>query len=644
MAIHILSSEVIDQIAAGEVVERPSHLVKELVENSIDAGATELEVEYEQGGRFVKVIDNGCGIEKSELHLSLSRHATSKIKAADDLWDLSSFGFRGEALSSLSAVSKLTLVSKVKNQKSAYQLVSEFGSLSEVVPVGGDQGTSIVIERLFENVPARLKFLKSESAEGTQIKNVLKAMALSNPGVSFRVRNKGKLVFYWPAIAGENLDQNKLKRAEQVLDQENLYFGEADVLGCKVQVALSAPNNTAKTSKQIWLFVQNRWVQDRGLQAAVRDGFRGLLMHGEFPICAVWLATKPDQVDVNIHPNKSQIKFETPSNAFRAVLRTTRAVLEEAPWLEGLLGASNEFNNNSSNPVPPLQAPPEFNDVFIGDEFNKSQFKQKSSFKDFSAAPEVSGAIDTYSYKYLNAESIKKQFQGANSATLLNEKSEGSTFNLDKSSSASTAPSVPSETTQKGYWANLQVLGQANLTYILSQSRNGLVIIDQHAAHERVAYERLMLSWKTGNFEIQNYLIPLIVDLEVEQVDVLIDNIQEINKLGIELDRSGPSTLSVRAAPVLVSEKSLIVVLQRFANELIDKGGSFAMEKHISGLCATLACHSVVRAGQALSLEEMNLLLVQMDEFSLSSFCPHGRPVFVEYPYYKLERDFGRTV
>ncbi|MCX7979389.1 MAG: DNA mismatch repair endonuclease MutL, partial [Bdellovibrionaceae bacterium] len=276
MAIHVLPPDVVDQIAAGEVVERPAHMVKELIENSLDAGARRIEVDFSLGGRAVQVRDDGSGIDSEDLAKALDRFATSKIRSADDLWRLKSFGFRGEALASISAVSELTMISRPPGAERAARVKSTFGRRGAVESVGGDPGTTVVVENLFENVPARLKFLKSSAAEHTQIKNTLKALALSHPQVEFRVREEGKLIFAYSPGA-------RLQRCEQVLEVKPLYEGSAECDGVKATVIFAAPDQVARSAKNIWIFVQNRWVQDRGLQTAVFEAYRGLLMHGEYP-------------------------------------------------------------------------------------------------------------------------------------------------------------------------------------------------------------------------------------------------------------------------------------------------------------------------------------------------------------------------
>lgn len=618
MSIQILSPEVVDQIAAGEVVERPAHLVKELVENSIDAGATRVHVEFFDGGRIVKVIDNGKGMSPEDLPKALERFATSKISKTDDLWSLRTFGFRGEALASIAAVSKLTLTSRREGDEQAHQLISEYGRKKDLDKVGGSQGTTILIENLFDNTPARLKFLKSDSAENTAIKTTLKAMALSHFDVEFRIQENGKLVSFWPAC------KNRKDRVEQILEIKPLFEGEAVRENVRAYAVFADPHNVAKTSKNIWLFAQNRWIQDRSLQAAVNEAYRNLLMHGEYPIAAVWVETDPDCVDVNIHPTKSQVKFQEPSLAFRAVAGALRSTLEQAPWIVRNTGSAAHTSApvassvTAANEVNPA-AMPQQNLSFQDRSLDVTQF-QKKEFNFPKSVPPSSVQQPQTTYQAL-AESAS-----------------------DRESFAPAMASAAATESPMGYWSSLEVLGQANLTYIVTQSREKIVFVDQHAAHERVVFEKLMTAWKGGKVDIQEFLFPLAIDMSPEKVEALLAMGKEIERLGVHIEALGPGTVGVKAAPLMIKESSLSGVLDKMATEIVDQGGSYSLERTVGDICATMACHSVVRAGQSLSHDQMKNLLRDMDLFPLSSFCPHGRPVSVEYPFYKLEKDFGRIV
>ncbi|MBL7672381.1 MAG: DNA mismatch repair endonuclease MutL [Bdellovibrionaceae bacterium] len=592
MNIQVLSSEVIDQIAAGEVVERPAHLVKELIENAIDAGALEVEIDFSEGGRRVRVTDNGKGMCADDLCRAFDRHATSKIVESGDLWKLQTYGFRGEALASIAAVSQITAVSRMAHESLATRLQIAFGQKRESESVAGIVGTTVLVTGLFENIPARRKFLKSDAAETNQIRLVIKALALSHPEVGFRWLEAGQMQAFWPAV------ETHVNRAEQVLDLQGLFEGEFVGDGVQVRAAMASPETVAKTAKNIWIFAQRRWIQDRALTAACMEAYRNLLMHGEYPSCCLWIETAPDQIDVNVHPTKSQVKFQEPSQIFRAVFHALRDQLEKGPWLKTRqpMGASPFQGAPPSSPFLGEQK------KFYAAELEQVQYQQKS----FQAAP------ITYS--------VESEFQ---------------------------TPDVPSEaiSVQLGPWSRLQVLGQAAQTYIICQSGEALVLIDQHAAHERVAFEKLLEAWNGGvRLEVQTFLFPLSLDLSESQIEALETQKDLLLKLGIEWERLGPLTLGITSAPLILKDRALVEALDRLAHELVDLGQSFVFEKYLADLFATMACHSVVRAGQALSIPQMQELLTQMDKYPLSSYCPHGRPVSVEMAFQKLEKDFGRKV
>jgi DNA mismatch repair protein MutL len=581
-----LNPSVVDQIAAGEVVERPAHLVKELVENSLDAAATKVRVSVSNGARNIQVSDNGRGIRTEDIELALERFATSKIRSTEDLWKLNSYGFRGEALASISAVSDLTLTTRMKNAESAQSIRSQFGQREKSVARGGSFGTTVIIENLFENLPARLKFMKSSASEVAQIKNVIKAFALSHPEVEFSLLVNSEVILDFPVVK-ESL------RAQMVLGLEELYRGEAERSGYKARAYFSSPHEVQKTSKNIWIFVQKRWVQDRGLQAAVMEAYRNLLMHGEYPSVAVELEVPADQIDVNIHPTKSQVKFLDPSLAFRAVQGALRAALEKAPWIKNpareSVPSSLLFNENNEA-QPSVQ-----NLSFDGASLGGFQFKQK---RDYLAEP-------TASYP-------------------------------------SASGGFPAEKPLQGYWSSLQPIGQVALTYLVVQSSSSMILIDQHAAHERVMFERLLKALKSGGLEVQEFLFPLAIDLSEEKCEVLLKYQESFSKLGIHFEQLGPSTLGVRSSPVFIKDSALSQSLEVASSQLLEFGGSGKVEEVIKDACARMACHSSVRAGQAMTLPEIKSLLESMDEFPLSSFCPHGRPVSQEISFYQLDKDFGR--
>ena len=622
MEIQQLSPDVIDKIAAGEVVERPAHLLKELVENSIDAGATKISVEVDEGGKNISVVDNGQGVVSHELPRVFDRHATSKIHQSEDLWKLSTFGFRGEALASISSVSQMDFISHRKGKSKAYCLQCHFGQLGEVLETSAGEGTGVHVKKLFENIPARLKFLKSDAGELAQIKNVMRAMALQYPQVEWRFKSKKQLVFFWPK------EKSFLERAKKVLETRGLYESKMESEGFKAHIIFSDPSNVVRVSRQIWIFVQNRWVQDRGLQAAVMEAYRSLLMHGQYPICFVSVKCPPDQVDVNIHPTKSQVKFVDPKKAFRVVHHCLRQALEKAPWLGLEKTDSFEFSPKK----PKVQ-----NFSFEDKEMNRTQFQKKNfysknqvGFLNGETNPRVGLSELRLAARGLDREPGKgflEEKQISNEKSV--QKDQTLSFDLEK---------------HKGFWSQFQVIGQVDLTYIVAQGKDRMLLVDQHAAHERVAFERLMKSWKEGSVKSQGLLVPLTVDMDESEVETLMTLVSDLEKMGIGIEQAGPATVVINSQPGLIKEKALVVALRKMAGDSADKGGSFALETAIADIFATMACHSVVRAGQALSLEEMKKLLSDMDEFPLSGFCPHGRTVSLEFPFSQLEKDFGRRV
>lgn len=596
--IKMLSNHTINQMAAGEVVERPAHLVKELIENSLDAKATNIEVLIDDGGRFVQVIDNGTGIRKEDLALAFTPHATSKISNIEDLWKLYSFGFRGEALASISAISDCSLSSFFQGQDKAYSICSDFGKVSEVKIAGSQVGTTVVIKDLFKNLPARLKFLKSPSAELIQIKSMFKALALSYPHVSFKLKTKKDLIFLFPE------QKNAIDRVKDILDLKNLYEVKYKDEEFQVQAWYGSPENTQKTRKQIWIFVQDRWVQDKALQKAIIDSYRQFLMHGEYPMLVLKLSCKPEDIDINIHPSKAEVKFQNPSGAYRAVLKALRPSIERAPWLQNLLSnkglsLNKEVSLESNTPV-----------------FNSNLSVSKNT--------ENTSSVHNFSFK--DEGFATTQYQSLPKQNIVSDYS-----NSYKSSSS-----------EEEKWAHLQVLAQVDATYIVTQSSQAVIFVDQHAAHERILFERLYQGWKKSKIVSQNLLIPIELNLSIERAQLLFSYKKDLERLGIFLEKKDKK-LFLTALPEFIKESSVLESFAAMLDELESQSDSFVLEQKITHIFASMACHSAIRAGKIMNTEQMKNLLVQMDE-NQSSFCPHGRPVFVKYPFSKLEKDFGRIV
>lgn len=647
-SIRLLDDAVINQIAAGEVVERPSHLLKELLENSVDALASEIDVEIADGGRWLEVADNGKGIPPSELPLTVLRHATSKISQAEDLWSLQTYGFRGEALASAAAISKLTVTSRVDKEATASQLIVHFGKQVEPVLdlVPRRVGTTVRVEELFASTPARRKFLKSDSAEVTHLRSLLRAFALSRPEISIRLRIGGALSEVWTA------ETSRLSRARQIMEEPDLFECQRDFGQISVKAVFSSPHRAQKTSRAIWIFVQNRWIQDRALQTAILEAYRSLLMQGQYPTAAVWIELPPDQVDINVHPNKSSVRFADSGAVFRAVYHCLRGALEKAPWMVSA-GDGNQSTRLENFPED------------VAWSSSTSSASEKPSYE---CGPAISGKLsglmpsenvsfsrrdpeqlawseDASLQRYQSRNSVVEKMPFAGTSEVATEFA-----NSEKELSDSSLVQLPvhseaaSTTEAKAKWSQLQVLTQAHQTYMVCENKQGLVLVDQHAAHERVLFERLWRSWQQGKFEVQVLLFPFQVELSSQQVELWMQQAPALEKLGIRIEQLGPATLGVLEHPTWVKESALRKVLEVGGQEMEEMGASFELASRATDWLATLACHSAVRAGQVLTRVEMQNLLLSMDEFPLSSYCPHGRPVAVDWNWAQVERDFGRRV
>ena len=371
------------------------------------------------------------------------------------------------------------------------------------------------------------------------------------------------------------------------------------LMACRLMC--SSPEETMNVNRNMWFFAQGRWIQDRSLSAAVMEGYRNTLMHGEYPTVVVRLTVAPEDIDVNVHPTKAQVKFKDPQTVFRVVCRAVRSVLEKSPWL-GDLPAQVTTPAFTWSPPPPEAQPEAQNLKFEAPELERTQYSQKA----FPLA-----VVREASKEYVVSPKVLE-------------------------------PMV-AEVNQFS-WARLHLIGQMNQTYIVAQSEDAFYLVDQHAAHERVVFEKLMNTYKHGKVDVQNLLLPMVFDFSQEEVEALHQHREAIERMGVSVERMGPESIAVQALPAVISEGSISEALQKMAFELMEHGDSHSLEKAVGDIFASMACHSVVRAGQALSEEQMHSLLVQMDEYPLSSFCPHGRPVFIKRRFSEIEREFGRIV
>jgi DNA mismatch repair protein MutL len=595
--IRVLPPELADQIAAGEVVERPASVVKELVENAVDAGARKVEVEIEHGGlQRMVVSDDGSGMTPDEAHLALKRHATSKLSAIEDLQRLTSMGFRGEALPSIAAVSKLALTTRRREDLAGYLLMVEGGvapKQSDGRVVGAPPGTQIEVRDLFANVPARLKFVKGEPTEGAHVVDAVLRAALAFPDVHFRLRSDGRPVIDLPPHS------SGLERARAAMGRPRqpaqLHACAGDESGVHVEAFLGSPAETASTARNTHLYVNRRFVRDRGLLQALLMGYGELIERGRYPLAVLMLTVPGELVDVNVHPQKLEVRFARPQEVYAAVRHSVAATCARAPW---------------------LSEPP-------------SDFASAKAVRVYSLPPMAQEAPVGYESHRRRAAEALSLFADRRTPEPLPD--------------VASTPSVAPRQEPDQFFSRLTYLGQLQRTYLLCEAPGELVLIDQHAAHERVAFQRLREAHANQKVRTQRLLLPATVELDDPLAAAALEHATLLAGLGVELEPFGPRAVLVRALPELLADKDPARVVGELLVELTSDGGTVQLvSDRLDHLLATMACHSVVRAGDVLSEREVRALLTSMDGIDYRAHCPHGRPVLLRLSIGEIERRFGR--
>ncbi len=588
MGIKVLPADVAAKIAAGEVVERPASVVKELVENAIDAGAKTIRVEIQGGGiRLMRVMDDGGGIPAAEIPLAFARHATSKLISVDDLNRVTTLGFRGEALASVAAVSQLTLVSRPAEQAAAVRLRLEGGRETNSGVAGGPAGTIITVENLFYNVPARLKFLKATATEAGHIHRVVSHYALAYPHIRFSLQNESRTTFQTPG-SGDLLDALAavfgVETARQMLPVEgNL---EADDSAVTVMGFTGAPSLHRGLRDQIIFFVNKRWIQDRALSQAVVQAYHTFLPVNRYPIAALNIELNPAEVDVNVHPTKAEVKFQDGRRVFKAVQKAVR---------EAVVAAA---------PIP--------------------------SYGDPAPAPE---AIRT-----LGGHAGESGWQSRSPAF------HQFGFEAQRTAPFTVPPGQPDEPppTAAGAIPPMRVLGQIQQTYIVAEGPDGMYLIDQHAAHERILYEKLSAQKEQAAIVSQALLEPVVVELSPGQAALIEAETEALTGIGFELEPFGGSTFRMRAMPEMLANTDPAQSLVDVLAEMSDGATPLARQTHEK--IAIIVCkRASIKGGQVLSFEEMRELVRQLEETTAPRTCPHGRPTMVHLSAAQLSREFGRT-
>ncbi len=578
--IQLLPKEISQTIAAGEVVERPASVVKELVENAIDAGSSEVTIELKMGGlQLIRVFDNGEGIDREDVPLALQRYATSKIKRAEDLFAIHTLGFRGEALPSIASVSKMMIKTRVAGSITGTKAVCEGGELKSVSEIGCPIGTEVEVQNVFYNIPVKRKFLKSIRSELRYCLNHFLRLSLSHPSISFKFIHDGRLLH-------EHLKtESPLVRVEAILGGETAAHlqacefddGEIRILGFAGLPPISKGNGEG-----IYLYVNQRFIKDRMIYKAVTEAYRHILPAGKFPIVILFIKVPSFTVDVNIHPTKAEVKFRDPERVFRAVSETLRFINEAAGSL-GREGPKPETKELLSPEEAPILSPSTGSDPF--------PFPLR-------------------------------------------------TWNQGDTISAVKEPSV-SEWRVEGK-TPIRILGQLQGTYILCEGEEGLIFIDQHAAHERIVFNQYKNQYETKSIVSENFLIPVTMELSTEESFILDSHLEELQSMGYEIDAIGQRVYAIRSKPSFIQQKDTKAMVREILDELSSLRREGKRADVIDTILITVACHSAIRGHFPLRREEMEKLVETLYPFNLSATCPHGRPIFFSYRLDELKKQFKR--
>ena len=572
--IRILPEKVASQIAAGEVIERPASVARELIDNSIDAKSDRISIKIERGGKsLIKVTDNGIGMGKDDLLLCLERHATSKIRTALDLVKVTSFGFRGEALPSMAAVSRMQITSLPQKELLGNRVRISGGKLLAIEEVGAPPGTIVEIKDLFFNIPARRKFLKTPRTEMNHIVDTVLRAAMPFPNISFRLEEGNKGILHLPA------SQNPRLRLSHLMGRttgQSILSGESQQKDLHIAIHVAPADFARKRADRLFVYVNGRNIRDRFVTKAIIEGYGQRLMKGRYPQALVFITIDPAQIDVNVHPTKQEIKFQNGRQIFRAISAVVDKTL--APAGRVFSGASQPYKNqNAQEPTPPAPA------IFERTEAYASPLTQK------------------------------------------------------------TRPTLKEAPVQLTETRMPQIIGQLGNMYILCQMEDGLLIVDQHAAHERIVYETLKRSLLSAKIEIQNLLIPNEMEFSLKEKGILLEKGNVLADFGIELDHFGGNTFLLRAVPALLKNVNWQILISEFISKLEEGGppdGAHIMDEAVK----IMACHGAIRAGQHLTLTEMTHLMHQLNNMDLPTNCPHGRPIFQNFTYFEMNKMFKRIV
>jgi DNA mismatch repair protein MutL len=624
--IKILPEILSNKIAAGEVVERPASVVKELVENSLDAGSTRIMVDVAQGGRsLIRVSDNGSGMSHDDGLLALERYATSKIYKDQDLFSINTLGFRGEALPSIASVSRFSLVTRDESADAGTEILVDGGKIKNVAEIGAPQGTMVSVKQLFFNTPARRKFLKTIGTEMGHIADRIASIALGHSGVQFRLTHNGKIVKNWPMTVAP------FDRVVDVLGNDlknDLHAIKSQTDGISISGWISSPRANRRTSRAIYIYVNGRFVHDRIVQHALFEGYAQRLVKGQFPLAVLFISVPFDEVDVNVHPTKNEVRFARQKDVHEAVKRTVAQTLYEVDrpgW--GAL----EFGSGN---------------VEVG----------KQRLESGSGTRRRSDELWRGKHAHVGKTRLKFGKRGVeeeNSEWKLISDHQRQTSGIVHPESVSQPPAHNSQpatsNNQASFWqkkrfGDMRVIGQLHSTYIVCEAEAGLILIDQHAAHERILFEMFSARSADRKQAVQRLLVPETIELGFREAGVLVKILPDLKELGLEIEPFGGNTFVVKAVPVLLAEREVKPLIIEIVEKIVEIGAAPGLAEALDKCRMIMACHGAIRANHALTDKQIYGLLNQLDECQNPSHCPHGRPTWLRWELRTLEKSFKRIV
>jgi len=626
--IRILPEIISNKIAAGEVVERPASVVKELVENALDADSTKIVIEVERGGRrLIRVSDNGGGMGRDDALLALERYATSKIASDSDLFSIRSLGFRGEALPSIAAVSRLTIVTREKRSDAGTEIRVSGGKIEQVADAGAPPGTMITVENLFFNTPARRKFMKSVTTEMGHVADIVAAIALGRPEVYFRLMHDGRILKSWPSTV------DRLDRVADVLGSKlsgELYPVARNAEFGAIDGWVSDPKQFRSTSRGVFIFVNGRHVRDRVIQHALFAGYRQRLVKGQYPVATLFITIPHDQVDVNVHPTKNEVRFAQQRSIHDLVQSAVAETLDRRDRPQW--GRPEEPRPGFMQKQPRISENQDISFEAMG------LGREAKTAKGDSHDPASAGQ-----FKGRNVEALRRLHQ---------DKAEHSQNAINNTFPSIAGEMVPEAADrrpleQAALWkktefGGLRVIGQLHNSYVLCESEGGLVLLDQHAAHERILYERLKRRSDRLKKEAQRLLVPETIELSFHEAGVLEWLAAEFDAFGLEIDPFGTNTFVVRSVPAMLAGRDIAPLVREIVEKLASVGFGDGPEASVDESLKLMACHGAIRARQALSDRQIRKLLEELDGCENPSHCPHGRPTWLRWSIRELEKSFKR--